>query len=596
MQRWRLSLLGRDERGVTAIIYGLLLVPLLGFIGLSVDSARAFAVRQQLQNALDAAALVGGRYYGFADRDTRIQNYFNANWKGSVHNATATPLVITEVDATHELTVKAQATVKPIFVKFLGINNVTVGSEARVVDSSATLELALAIDTTWSMDTAIDGIKKIESARTASTQLLDILYAGQASDDRVFVSVVPFVQAVNAGSNYSSWLVTGSEAAVPWATGPYPQTGWRGCMFERLDGSGNPIYDTNDTPPGTQKFYPYYQYLAPTCTNWTANTAVSRWQCIYNPSNRYYYQVTTAGTTSGSAPTNTTLDNTFTNGTAQLKTWYRRWATGENFTGTGNYRANPNWFFYYDNRSTGTTTGANPPSNTSGTVTSGGIQWRHRGDVHEQITSSPGSQYGYGYNSGCGTPLVPLTNTRATAQTPITNMQPAANFYGTMTPIGLIWAWRTLSPNWQNLWSGVPATRPKAYNEDGNYKAIVIMTDGDNWVDDVPASECTFCNGSSSPYGTLRDGRMGSTTDHNIAETFLDTRLTTICANARAQGVMIYAVVFGLPAGSSPTKTAFQTCVGTDHPSRFFDASNGVDLQLAFQSIAVDLTQLRLSH
>jgi hypothetical protein len=61
----------------------------------------------------------------------------------------------------------------------------------------------------------------------------------------------------------------------------------------------------------------------------------------------------------------------------------------------------------------------------------------------------------------------------------------------------------------------------------------------------------------------------------------------------RAAGVLIYAVMFDLPTGSSSTKTLFQNCVGD--VTRFFDAKNSDDLEAAFEKIALELTKLRLA-
>jgi Putative Flp pilus-assembly TadE/G-like len=56
MQRLNL----RDERGASAVIFALLLVPLIGFSALAVDLAAVYSERRQLQNGADAAALAIG--------------------------------------------------------------------------------------------------------------------------------------------------------------------------------------------------------------------------------------------------------------------------------------------------------------------------------------------------------------------------------------------------------------------------------------------------------------------------------------------------------------------------------------------------------
>ena len=47
----------REERGVSAVLVGLLMIPLCGFAALAVDAAAVYSERRQLQNGADAAAL-----------------------------------------------------------------------------------------------------------------------------------------------------------------------------------------------------------------------------------------------------------------------------------------------------------------------------------------------------------------------------------------------------------------------------------------------------------------------------------------------------------------------------------------------------------
>lgn len=53
----RLNALLRKERGASAVIFGLLLVPLIGTLAISVDVGGLYAEKAQLQNGADAAAL-----------------------------------------------------------------------------------------------------------------------------------------------------------------------------------------------------------------------------------------------------------------------------------------------------------------------------------------------------------------------------------------------------------------------------------------------------------------------------------------------------------------------------------------------------------
>lgn len=833
----------RHKAGNTAMLFGLLLFPVIGMVGLAVDTSRAYAVKEQLQTALDAAALAGGRMYGLSTRDQIIRDYFNANWNQSRYGAVASELVIVANSAAGTLTVNASATFPSLFVKFLGVNNLTVGASVAAVKNETTIEVAIAIDTTGSMNNNdSSGTKKITAARDAANLLLNILYNYQNSDSHVFVSIIPFVQNVNVGNNYASWLVAGSNGSVPWNTGPYPSSsGWKGCMTERLDGSGLVRYDTTDETPTAQRFTPTNDHhFGPNCPDWTAqedgivigscrqnagviynattagttgNTppthnsgtisdgninwiyrrtaypvgvgynpvncpiwtpgqAVAAGECRFAPpcpdwkagdtislnecrssfgriytangtgvtsgsagpshssgsatsgginwqyrsdlcptdwtsgqsitagdcrrsnvspyrtyiatssgtksnstvpthtygsssvgginwqvsnhncppwasgqtiaindcrrNGSYSYVANSAGTTTGSSgPTHTSgtttsggiswrynfsyepsdigqnnyyvtvvgttgsaplTENRFntdiTDGTVTWRLYSRLWMGGQNIldTGTDNMRVNA-WNYRYSPQSTGLTTGTTPPTQTSGTSTSGNISWRYRSDGSAQVGAV--TQYGAGYNSGCGTPVVPLTNNRLTAKATVDVLQPSTSYGGTMTNMGLIWAWRTISPNWTGLWSGVSATRPESYTEPNNFKAVVILTDGENVFTQCNTSSDPFCRGSITPLGYLADGRLG-TTDSATAVTTVDDKVRTICSNIRATGTRVYAVMFDLPAGASSTRTLFEQCAGDS--ARFFDVVDASQLEQAFQTIGVDLAQLRLSQ
>ena len=61
---WAMGLAGRfaaDRKGAVALLFGLTLIPMLGFVGGAIDYANAYHTRSKLQNALDAAASAVGR-------------------------------------------------------------------------------------------------------------------------------------------------------------------------------------------------------------------------------------------------------------------------------------------------------------------------------------------------------------------------------------------------------------------------------------------------------------------------------------------------------------------------------------------------------
>ena len=216
------ELVARDRRGGTATLIAMTAVPLIGFFGIAVDSGRGYMVKSKLQHALDAAALVGGKAIEKADRDAQIQMFFNANFPTGYLNATITGPVI-DVDATNGLvTLSASATFNTSFMTLFGVDTMT--ASARTVARRATrgMELVLIMDNTGSMRSS----GKIDSMKSAATDLINILYGINETVDDFYVGVVPYTATVNVGSQRIGWLTSFDPSA-------FTGTVWKGCVVAR---------------------------------------------------------------------------------------------------------------------------------------------------------------------------------------------------------------------------------------------------------------------------------------------------------------------------------------------------------------------------
>ena len=72
----------------------------------------------------------------------------------------------------------------------------------------------------------------------------------------------------------------------------------------------------------------------------------------------------------------------------------------------------------------------------------------------------------------------------------------------------------------------------------------------------------------------------------------LDDRTLAACAYARAQGIRVYTITFQV--NSSSTRQMMESCAS--HPSLYFDSPSNEALQNAFELIAGDLSNLRISR
>lgn len=150
----------------------------------------------------------------------------------------------------------------------------------------------------------------------------------------------------------------------------------------------------------------------------------------------------------------------------------------------------------------------------------------------------------------------------------------------TVVPIGLAWGWRVVSP-------GEPFTQGRAYTDPDTNKAIILLTDGKNDIGNLNNHNKSFYSG----YGHIAQGRLG-TTNSSQAHAELDARVTTLCNNIKANGIIIYTITFKL--NNATTQQVFRNCASDT--SKYFNSPSNSQLQETFNAIAKDLGSLRISR
>ncbi|HEX7947188.1 MAG TPA: vWA domain-containing protein [Phenylobacterium sp.] len=214
--------------------------------------------------------------------------------------------------------------------------------------------------------------------------------------------------------------------------------------------------------------------------------------------------------------------------------------------------------------------------------------WRIR---QGSITKYGGSKKGtmsntYGPNKGCELQkIIRLSTDFAGLRTAIDNLNAAGN---TNIPIGLAWGWNTITPN-------PPFADGVAYGTAKYKKIIVLMTDGENTMDqrDTPN------DGTYAGTGYIWQGRVlkadGSPLPQGASDAertaALDSRMALLCTNMKNKQIDIYAI--GVEVGSSSV-TQLKACAsGADH---FYDVKSSSTLSAAFDSIAGQIAALHLSR
>jgi hypothetical protein len=200
-----------------------------------------------------------------------------------------------------------------------------------------------------------------------------------------------------------------------------------------------------------------------------------------------------------------------------------------------------------------------------------------------------------GPNLGCGSPITPLSASKATVKAALDAMGPVHRG-GTTGNLGLTWGWRTISPRWRGLW-GNPDL-PLDYNTDFMEKVAVILTDGNNQFHDqyndgsteyeVPASDYTSYGRIETliGYSTGKEGARRS-----AGRAILDARMTETCDAMKAEGIRIYSILF-IKTPDTAAQDLFRGCATT--PAMYWHAPDGATLSAAFRAIGGQLANLRI--
>lgn len=175
--------------------------------------------------------------------------------------------------------------------------------------------------------------------------------------------------------------------------------------------------------------------------------------------------------------------------------------------------------------------------------------------------------------------LTPLTNQKQTLLDGIQELDTGGN---THVNVGAVWGWRLLSPRWNGVWGGdMDANNlPLPYDSPLSQKAAIIMTDGVN----------TMSSGIYTAYGFLSAGNLG-TTSASTARTKLNQKTTTVCNAMKAQGILIYTILF--QEDDSTAINLMRNCASEE--DYFFESATEQELQDAFHTIGDSLSKLRVS-
>jgi Flp pilus assembly protein TadG len=556
------------ERGNAAIVFGLSFIPLMLMLGAGVDYGRVVAMRANLQQATDAAALAVAKNIVAATTNQQAQSQAQVYLLTNVHGAVATVTKATISSDRLTLCLDSQAQVATTLMKIAHVDTLTAKAAACASmpgSVSGTYEIALVLDNSGSMSKSAGRKSKMDALREAATSFVDNMYA-KTSD--VKMSVVPFAAAVRvldpdvSANRKLSWIDLSGNNSQHW------------LAF----GDGSVDAATAKKAAGDMGFsnrFDIFKKLKKLSSSWDWGG------CFEGP--KYPLNVK-----------DTAVD------ASDAETLFVPFLAPDE-PGTDDYRGRDIYSNNYLSDAGGSCSGS----------VSGDWKLLTRACKYKK-PDTDGS--GAGPNSSCPSAssqtVLQLTSTQKT----ITNMIGDLDEGGyTNLHEGFMWGWRTISPVG-------PFAAGRAYSTSGNHKIIVFMTDGfNNWLSEPGtvggsayqaagyysyngAANLRFpdgsaLNGNSVDYQTSLKAAAGSSSDyHDTSRDMQDELTLEACKNAKAAGVEIYTIGFSVPVDPIDAQglKLMQDCA-TD-ASHYFAATDVDSLNAAFSTIGSGVGKLRLSR
>ena len=268
-----------DRRGAIALFLAFAIIPMIGFVGIATDTARGYLVKSRLSSALDSAALAGGLVMFESTRDADVQMYFNANFPPGYMDATISGPNIDVDDDDETIMLTASATIPTTFMRVFGYETMTVTAMAEVTRQRKGLDVVLAIDMSGSMNSGVagGGGSRIDAARDAAEDLIEILFGNDDSKDLLNIGLVPWNGKVNVTINDTdfdpddtttmavpafvnpedpspnpasppppnpqSQVFFANNSPVPLLEAPPPD--WKGAVYNRFIDDGDPNNDAD---------------------------------------------------------------------------------------------------------------------------------------------------------------------------------------------------------------------------------------------------------------------------------------------------------------------------------------------------------------
>lgn len=576
----------RDIGGNTLAIGAAAMIPLIGMMGGALDVSRLYLTKTRMQHACDAAVLAGRRTMGGGTWNAAslaaANQFFNANYPPGAYGSTALTTSFTESGG--KVSGAVTATLPMTLMRVLGAGDkpVTVACDADM--RLPNTDVMFVLDTTGSMDYPVPGDTqpKIQGLRNAVKCFYEILAklptdglctgskpSGGTSGVQIRFGFVPYAINVNVGK-----LLPASAIADTWTyqsrTIGNPATAWSDYVID------NSL---------TRNAF----LICPTLTN----TATARYRLAGQTLFSCTYSVSRLTTNWRYGPVSFNVSG--------LKTG-SGWNSSVSLPiGQGGANVPVTWDGCIEERPTTPDFSTNPAAATDLTIDAIPVagnattQWgpalkdaiytRRQMSGAEPAdwnrdTITVAAEYINTSYYACPTEakLLQTWNDPYRFSSYVDSLKVEGNTYH---DIGLLWGARLLSPT--GIFSA--NNNSGSVSSDSIERHMIFMTDGDTVT---RAADYTA-------YGVAWFDRRNVANPSSPTASFNDevnARFEALCTAVKNKNITLWVISFG-NGSNADTESRLQRCASSG--TYYFKAADSAALQTAFNSIATQISQLRLT-
>lgn len=237
----------RCQQGHVGVMFGILLIPIVAAVGMSVDYTVAVRAKTKIQSALDSAALAAGRKLQTSGSVSESEAAAHTQFKNTIGTLSAVMTVDSIDTKTGKINLTGSSDVPTQFMSIVGVDSIFVRSntevELKVGDDEKDVEISMMLDVTGSM-----GGSKISDLKLAAKDLVQIIMqSNEASPMQARIALIPFSESVNVSKYAQEVANSASSKNKDWKVA-------KACVSER---TGTEAF-TDARPNGTDKIGPVY--------------------------------------------------------------------------------------------------------------------------------------------------------------------------------------------------------------------------------------------------------------------------------------------------------------------------------------------------